>query len=112
MHLLTCYDPPPSPARTRPPERGLLRVALVQQRWHPEPQVHRDALAEGVRTAAAEGARLVCLQELTLTSYFAVRDDETEQAAAAHAEPLPGHEDNILGFFKDPHIESHRAFYQ
>ncbi len=90
MHLLTCFDPPPSPARTRPPERGLLRVALVQQRWHPEHHVHRDALAEGVRMAAAEGARLVCLQELTLSPYFAIRDDGTEQAAATHAEPLPG----------------------
>jgi N-carbamoylputrescine amidase len=70
--LLTAYPPPPSPARTRPASRAPLRVGLVQQRWHPDPDEHREALAEGIRIAAAEGARIVCLQELTLSPYFAV----------------------------------------
>ena len=54
------------------PRRAPLRVAAVQERWHPDPGEHRAALARGVALAAAEGARLVCLQELTLSPYFAV----------------------------------------
>jgi N-carbamoylputrescine amidase len=49
-----------------------VRIGAVQHRWHPDPDEHREALAEGIRTAAEHGARLVCLQELTLTNYFAV----------------------------------------
>src|SRR5947209_11225634 len=73
--LLIAAPPPPSPARTQPPARRPLRVGLVQERWHPDPEEHRGALARGIRTAAAEGARLVCLQELTLSPYFAVTAD-------------------------------------
>jgi N-carbamoylputrescine amidase len=56
-----------SHARVDPPERGTFRVGAVQQRWHPDPVAHEAALAEGVRAAAAHGAQLVCLQELTLS---------------------------------------------
>jgi N-carbamoylputrescine amidase len=64
-------------------------VGLVQHRWHPDPVEHRAALATGVRMAAAEGARLVCLQELTLSPYFAITPDGPN-AAGAQPEPLPG----------------------
>jgi len=47
----------------------------VQHRWHPDAQEHRAALAEGIEIAAREGARIVCLQELTLSPYFAVIPD-------------------------------------
>jgi N-carbamoylputrescine amidase len=89
LELIAAYDVPPSPARTRPPRRRPFRIAAVQHRWHPDPDEHAQALAEGVRTAVAEGARLVCLQELTLSRYFAV---EPGGPAAAGAEPeeLPG----------------------
>jgi N-carbamoylputrescine amidase len=73
-------EPPPSWARVQEPTRPPLRVGAVQHRWHPDPQEHRDALAHGVRMAAREGARIVCLQELTLSPYFAVTPDG----------PLPG----------------------
>ena len=56
-------------------ERPPLRVGLVQERWHPDPDEHEAALAAGIRMAAAEGARIVCLQELTLSPYFAVTPD-------------------------------------
>jgi N-carbamoylputrescine amidase len=72
-----------------PPERLPFRAALVQHRWHADPDKHRDALAQGVRMAASEGARLVCLQELTLSAYFAITEDGPG-AAGATAEPLPG----------------------
>jgi N-carbamoylputrescine amidase len=61
----------------------------VQERWHPDPDEHQAALADGIRTAAAEGARIVCLQELTLSPYFAITPDGP-QAAGAAPEDLEG----------------------
>jgi N-carbamoylputrescine amidase len=87
--LLTAYDIPPSPARVDPSFRVPVRVALVQERWHADPAEHRDALAGAIRVAAAEGARLVCLQELTLSPYFAVTPDGPG-AAGIEPEALPG----------------------
>ncbi|MET9403365.1 nitrilase-related carbon-nitrogen hydrolase [Kitasatospora sp. NPDC002965] len=72
MRLITALNPPASPARTRAPQRAALRVAVVQQRWHQDPEQHRAGLLEGIRLAAEQGARLVALQELTLSPYFAV----------------------------------------
>jgi len=88
VRLITAYDPPPSPARTRAPTRGRLRIGAVQQRWHPDPDLHRAALSEGVQQAAAEGATLVCLQELTLSPYFAITPDGPA-AAGAQPEAVP-----------------------
>lgn len=73
-----------SPARTRAPERAPLRLGLVQERWHPDPDEHQAALARGIEIAADAGARIVCLQELTLSPYFAITPDGP---AAAGAEP-------------------------
>lgn len=75
MQLLTAYEPLESPARVHASERAPLRIGAVQQRWHEDAAEHRRALAEGIRLAAAEGARLVCLQELTLSPYFAFLPD-------------------------------------
>jgi N-carbamoylputrescine amidase len=80
--------PPRSHARVAAPERGTFRVGAVQQRWHPDPGAHEAALAEGIRLAVDRGARLVCLQELTLSPYFAVDADPTPEALA-RAEALP-----------------------
>ncbi len=63
---------PDSPARTRPAERAPLRLGLVQQRWHPDACVLEQMLMEGIVMAADHGARVVCLQELTLSPYFAI----------------------------------------
>jgi len=81
--LLTAFPPLASPARTRPAERAPLRLGLVQERWHPDPDEHEDALAAGIRIAAGEGARIVCLQELTLSPYFAITPDGPAAAGAA-----------------------------
>jgi len=87
--LLRAPDPPPSPARTRAPERAPLRVAAVQHRWHPDAGEHAHALEHAIRMATGEGARLVCLQELTLSRYFAV-DAAGPAALGVEPEPLPG----------------------
>jgi N-carbamoylputrescine amidase len=66
-----------------------LRLGLVQERWHEDPDEHERALATGITIAAEEGARIVCLQELTLSAYFAVTPDGPE-AVGAEPEELPG----------------------
>jgi N-carbamoylputrescine amidase len=81
MRLITAVgEPPESYARVEPPTRPPLRVGAVQQRWHEDPDEHQEALAEGIRMAAGEGAQLVCLQELTLSPYFAVVEDGPKEA--------------------------------
>ncbi len=80
--LLSAYEPLDSPARTREPTRSPLRVGLVQERWHPDPAEHQEALGAGIALAAGEGARIVCLQELTLSRYFAITPDGPEAVGA------------------------------
>jgi N-carbamoylputrescine amidase len=87
--LIASLGPHPSPARTREPAREPFRIAAVQERWHADPGEHEDALAAGIRRAAQEGAQLVCLQELTLSRYFAV-DPRGPEQAGAQPEQLPG----------------------
>jgi N-carbamoylputrescine amidase len=80
--LLTAFQPPDSPARTRPPTRSPLRLGLVQEGWHPDPSAHEAALGAGIALAAGQGARIVCLQELTLSPYFAITPDGPEAVGA------------------------------
>jgi N-carbamoylputrescine amidase len=89
IRLIRAPEPPESLARTRPPSRPPFRIGAVQHRWHEDPAEHEAALAEGIRIAAREGARLVCLQELTRSRYFAV-DPGGPEAAGAEPEELPG----------------------
>jgi N-carbamoylputrescine amidase len=79
-------EPLPSPARQDPPsDRPPLRLGAVQCAWNPDPEAHRATLATGVRIAAARGARVICLQELTLSPYFAVAPGDRE-ASRRYAE--------------------------
>lgn len=72
----------PSFARQDEPSgRGFLRIGAVQCAWHPDPEEHLTALAAGIRLAADNGAKVICLQELTLSPYFAVSPDDREAAA-------------------------------
>ena len=87
--VLSADGIPASPARVLPASRPALRVGAVQHRWHPDPEEHAAALADGVRAAAGAGARVVCLQELTLSPYFAV-DPAGPGSGGAAPEPLPG----------------------
>jgi N-carbamoylputrescine amidase len=88
LEIMTAFDPPESPARVEPRTREPFRIGLVQHRWHPDPAEHEAALAEGIQAAAEHGARLVCLQELTLSPYFAVTPDGAE-AAGVLPEAIP-----------------------
>ncbi|GEE02142.1 hypothetical nitrilase/cyanide hydratase and apolipoprotein N-acyltransferase [Gordonia spumicola] len=89
MKIVTALSAPVSHARVDEPTRPPLRVGVVQHRWH---ESHDDLLAElneGVDLAAAEGARVVFLPELTLSRYPAfVRGGDT---------PVDGAEDLLTG---------------
>ncbi len=61
----------------------------MQLAWSSDAAEHRANLAAGVDRAAAEGARLVALQELTLSPYFAV-SDRGPGPGWAQPEPLDG----------------------
>ena len=70
-------------------------VGLVQASCQDNPQANRDAAFLAVRSAAARGAQIICLQELHCSRYFCQTEDarlfdlaetipgpSTEQAAA------------------------------
>src|SRR4051794_7792774 len=68
MDLITALDVPPSLAggpSTTPP----VRVGLVQHHWREDPDELQPVLADGVAQAAAVGAHVVFLPELTLSRY-------------------------------------------
>jgi N-carbamoylputrescine amidase len=89
LAVLTAIDAVPgSPARVDAPSRRPFRIGAVQHRWHADPVEHEAALAEGIAAAAQLGAQLVCLQELTLSPYFAIAEDGAE-AARERAESIP-----------------------
>ena len=70
-------------SRVKPSERESLRVALVQTRWHEGAAEHLAKLEEGIELAAKNGAKIVFLQELTLSRYPAdVRPTGTPNATA------------------------------
>jgi N-carbamoylputrescine amidase len=71
MHEILALQPPVSWARTETdtPRRAPLRVGVVQHRWHEDPAATEAELEEGIRRAAARGAAVVFLPELTLSRY-------------------------------------------
>jgi N-carbamoylputrescine amidase len=75
-----------SPARVEAEGRTPLTVGLVQTRWHGDPDEHRAVLVDGIATAAAAGAEVVFLPELTLSRYPA--DTKPGGDATATAESL------------------------
>ncbi|WP_131782289.1 nitrilase-related carbon-nitrogen hydrolase [Legionella gresilensis] len=52
-----------------------LTIGIVQERWYPNPDTHKEKLAAGILAAAKQGAKVVCLQELTLSPYFCTQPD-------------------------------------
>jgi N-carbamoylputrescine amidase len=76
-----------SPARLEPSDRPSLTVGAVQVAWQPDEAAHAAALTAGVQLAVDEGAQVVCLQELTLSPYFAATE-ELARSARARAESV------------------------
>jgi N-carbamoylputrescine amidase len=69
-------------------------VGLVQMQMQLEPELNLERAVGQVRAAAAQGAQIVCLQELFRSRYFCQTED------TAHfrlAEPIPGPTTEILG---------------
>ncbi|GAA1011306.1 hydrolase [Nocardiopsis tropica] len=69
MDIVIAPAIPDSPARVHAPTRPPLRVALVQHRWHDDPDRLECELTEAIGAAAAAGARVVFLSEITLMRY-------------------------------------------
>jgi N-carbamoylputrescine amidase len=66
---LTIAERLASPANKKAPERGSLRVALVQFSWSQDQAAHQENIAQAVALAAQNGAEIVFLPELTLSRY-------------------------------------------
>jgi len=62
-------EPLPSLARVHRSHRRPLTVGLVQTRWHEDAGEHAGVLEQGVQAAAAAGAEVVFLPELSLMRY-------------------------------------------
>jgi N-carbamoylputrescine amidase len=85
---LTIAQSPESLSRVKEPTRKPLRVALVQTKWHEDESTHESVLLDGIAQAAAAGAKIVFLQELTLSRYPA--DEKPEGVPSKLAEQLVG----------------------
>jgi N-carbamoylputrescine amidase len=112
LRLITTPGLHESPARKRPPRRAPFRIAAVQARWLPDPQEHQAGLAAGIQLAATEGAGLVCLQELTLSPYFAV--DPAGPREGVEPEDLPGGatHDFAVRMAREHGIHVHASLYE
>lgn len=71
-----------------------LKAGLVQQSCSQDSDANLAASVAGIRTAAAQGARLVVLQELHRGLYFCQQEDA---ACFDQAEPIPGPTTEQLG---------------
>lgn len=78
MLEFTRLDPLPSLSPVAHEQRRRLRVGVVQHRWNPDAQPLKSELAEGIARAAAHGASVVFLPELTLSRYPADSYPNTE----------------------------------
>ncbi|MFM7014373.1 MAG: nitrilase-related carbon-nitrogen hydrolase [Actinomycetota bacterium] len=85
---LTISPALPSLSRVKQPAREPLRVALVQTKWHADSNEHVSTLRKGIQLASEAGAKIVFLQELTLSRYPA--DKKPVGTASAEAEDLVG----------------------
>lgn len=85
---LTSAEAPASLSRVKESTRASLRVALVQTKWHQDAAEHESVLMDGISQAARAGAKIVFLQELTLSRYPA--DAKPEGVPSKIAEKLQG----------------------
>ena len=69
-------------------------VGLIQMQAREEPRENVRRAVGAIRDAAAQGAQIVCLQELFRTPYFCQTEDFAQFALA---EPIPGPTTDLLG---------------
>jgi len=69
------------------PTHDQVTLGLVQSSSGDDPEANMRAALDGVRTAAARGAQIVCLQELFRSRYFCQVEDHRFFELA---EPIPG----------------------
>jgi len=74
--------------------KDILRVGLVQQHCTEDRAVNLEASIAGLREAARQGAKLVCLQELHTGVYFCQTEDTKR---FDQAEAIPGPSSDALG---------------
>ena len=74
---------PESLSRSTESSRQPLRVGLIQHRWRSDAAELATVLKDGIARAAVEGARLVCLPEITLLRYPADTPAGANPGAAA-----------------------------
>ncbi|MEI6847367.1 MAG: carbon-nitrogen hydrolase [Chlorobiaceae bacterium] len=68
-------------------------IALIQAVCQSEPADNLARACEKIRGAAAQGAQIICMQELFTTRYFCQRE---EYEPFAYAESVPGHSTLLL----------------
>lgn len=73
--------------------RNTVRIGLIQGREQGSKQADLDYTVARIREAAAEGARVICTQELFNTPYFC---HSQETALFDLAEPVPGPTTDVL----------------
>ena len=91
---LTVTTAPESLSRVKAATRAPLRVGLVQTKWHSDSAEHEAKLFEGIKLAAESGAKIVFLQELTLSRYPA--DAKPEGTPSKIAEVIEGGETHLF----------------
>jgi N-carbamoylputrescine amidase len=71
-----------------------VNIGLVQMRCTADPDANLARAIAGVRTAAAQGAQIICLQELFRSLYFCQTEEHVNFELA---EPIPGPSTATLG---------------
>lgn len=109
---LTVATAPESLSRVKPATRKPLRVALVQTKWHHDPAEHEAKLLEGIKLASENGAKIVFLQELTLSRYPA--DVKPEGTPSKIAEQLEGGKTHVFAAkaAKEDGVVIHASLYE
>ena len=109
---LTVATAPESLSRVKAATQKPLRVGLVQTKWHSDPAEHEAKLYEGIKLASENGAKIVFLQELTLSRYPA--DAKPEGVPSKIAEPLEGGKTHLFAarVAKELGVIVHASLYE
>ena len=79
---------------TTPSASGSVMVGLVQSACSTDIDLNTQRALDSIRAAAAQGAQIICLQELFRSRYFCQTEDHSHFQLA---EPVPGPTTELLG---------------